>query len=415
MALLELPSASIMSEPPKIAISTGSLMFGGSTTFVLQLTSGFKALGVRSAVFSFRSDHPFAEEFAAAGIPVHLADERRFIYEDRMESLYQRIVEFGPTAVIANLGAEGYEMLRYMPPGVARIGVVHDLAMDPSYWISDYQDALDGLAVVNRLLTENVRRAAPDMKCEYLAHGIPLPDVSARDRNPSDPLKLIYFGRLYPGKGTRLFPGIVEELRKRDIPFQFRIHGTGPEESYLRESLASFIASGTVTLSTNVPRSELYPLIRQNDIFIMASEHEGGPLTLLEAMSLGLVPVCNDIPCLVHEVVHPDTGFRVARTPEAFAEAIAALHRDRAMLERLSAAARKTIDGNYTIESMARRYLEFIKSAAPAQTHIEWPAAIRPKPIATMPRVSQLAQRLPLVKPMRRILKKMKTTRPQDI
>ena len=46
-----------MIDRQKIAIVTGGMMFGGSTIFALQLTSGLKALGVHSEVFSFRSDH----------------------------------------------------------------------------------------------------------------------------------------------------------------------------------------------------------------------------------------------------------------------------------------------------------------------------------------------------------------------
>ena len=48
-------------------------------------------------------------------------------------------------------------------------------------------------------------------------------------------------------------------------------------------------------MSSPVSRDQLFPLVRQHDVFIMASEIEGGPLTLLEAMALGLVPICNDI------------------------------------------------------------------------------------------------------------------------
>src|SRR5690348_12786903 len=107
-----------MIDRQKIAIVTGGMMFGGSTIFALQLTSGLKALGVHSEVFSFRSDHPFAEEFAAAGVRVHLSDERRYIYEDRLASLYQKIAEFSPKAIIANIGGEAIEMLRYIPAGI---------------------------------------------------------------------------------------------------------------------------------------------------------------------------------------------------------------------------------------------------------------------------------------------------------
>jgi glycosyltransferase involved in cell wall biosynthesis len=400
-----------MSAPPKIAIITGGLRFGGSTSFVLQLACGFRVLNVPCAVFSLTRENPFAQEFEAAGIPFHVSDENRVIFEDRLTGLYKKIVEFNPTAIIANIGADAYEMLRYMPSGVGRIGVVHDLAMEPARLIPAYEDVLDGVVVVNSYLVEDVRRPAPKVNCHYLAHGIPLPIIPPRVPNLSEPLKVLYFGRLYPGKGTRFFPEIINDLQRRKVPFQFRIHGEGPEDSYLRRELANHLASGVAVLSSNVPRAELYPLIREHDVFIMASEHEGGPLTLLEAMSLGLVPVCNDIPCLVQEVVNSENGFRIPRNAEAFAEAIASLHHNRPQLERLSAAAHKTITSNYSIESMAKRYLDFITSLGSPQTSTVWPSSIRPKPIRLLSPTSKFLQRLGILRPARRMLKNLKSTR----
>src|SRR6185312_7362306 len=110
-------------------------------------------------------------------------------------------------------------------------------------------------------------------------------------------------------KGTRLFPDIIKELHQRKVPFRWAIYGNGPDEGYVRESLAAEIQAGNVVVSPHVPREELFRTIRKHDVFIMASDHEGGPLTLLEAMSVGLVPICHDTPCLVQEVVNPENGF----------------------------------------------------------------------------------------------------------
>lgn len=392
----------------RIAIVSSGLKFGGSTSFVVQLASGFQSLGASSSVFGFTRDNPLADEFAAANIPMHVLDEERFIFEDRLTTLYQKIAAFNPTAVIANIGIESYEMLRYLPKGITRVGVVHDLAMRPDLLIPSYEHVLDGVAMVNQFMVADVRRIAPKVNYQYLAHGIPLPAVPPRAPNSSRPLNIIYFGRLYPEKGTRLFPEIIEQLKKRDIPFKFVIHGHGPEEGYLRETLAKHLASGVAAFSANVPRSELYSFIRQQDIFIMASGHEGGPLTLLEAMAVGLVPVCHDIPCLVQEVVNAENGFRIAQNPAEHAAAIARLHHNRPLLEQMSAAAQKTITNNYSVSAMAQRYLDFIHSIASPPSTVAWPASIRPRPILP-PARSRLIQSIGLFRPARRILKKLKS------
>jgi glycosyltransferase involved in cell wall biosynthesis len=390
----------------KVAFLTGGLPFGGTSNFLLNLTTGLRSLSVSSGIFSLTRENPFEAEFAASGIPTHLFDENALIIEDRLEALYRKLAEFNPTAVIINTGVEAYEIFRYLPKGIVRIGMIHDLVMNPGRMIPLYRDVLDGVAVVNAHLAEDVRRAAPAVNCRYLAHGIPLPSEAPRTANPDRPLKVIYFGRLEPGKGTRLFPEIIARLRQRKVPFQWTIHGTGPDETFLRETLAKEVAAGEVVLSSKVPRRELYPLIRQHDIFVMASEVEGGPLTLLEAMSLGLVPVCNEIPCLIQEVINPENGFRVSREPEAYAETIASLNHDRAGLEQKSIAARKAITSQYSAEAMARRYVDYITALAPSQSPAPWPAAIKIKPMRFFSAAGKMRS-VGLFRPARRAWKRL--------
>lgn len=398
-----------MNEKLKIALVTSGLDFGGSTTFLLYLGDGLRSLGIPSQVFSFMSDNPIKTEFAEAGIPVHVTDEKKSIFEDRLTALYQKIAEFEPNVVIASLGAEAFEMLRYVPPGVIRIGVIHDPINQTALPV--YGKNLDGIVLVNPSPSwaETSRRLAPHLPRQFIAHGIPLPELGlGRTPNPEKPLRLTYFGRLTEVKGTRVFPEIIKQLRQRDVPFRWVIYGSGPDEDKMRELLASDTQSGDVVISPPVPRHELYRKIQHHDVFILASEIEGGPLTLLEAMSLGLVPVCNDAPCLTQEVVNPENGFIIPRAPAKYAEMISILHQDRPRLERMSAAARGTITKHYSTTAMAERYLAFIKSFAPAVFRIFWPTKIAPRPILGLNLAARIGQGTGLARQARRIVKRLR-------
>lgn len=396
-----------MSRPQKIAFVTGGLQFGGSTIFLLNLGAGLKSLGIASAAFSFNRANPFAADFEAAGIPTFTADETTSIIEDRMALLYEKLAKFNPTTVIANIGEEAYEMFRYLPAGVTRIGMIHDMAVIPERLLPAYEDVLDGVAVVNSHLLQDIRRIVPKTKTGYLAHGIRTPNEAPRAANPSDRLKLIYFGRLDACKGTRLFPEIIRALRQRHVPFRWTMHGSGPDENWLRTQLAAEIAGGDVVVSSQVLQHELYSLVRQHDIFIMASDMEGGPLTLLEAMSLGLVPICNEIPCMIQEVITPENGFRIPRSANAYAETIATLNRDRIKLEQMSVAARKTITSRFTAQEMAQRYLDFITILGVSQTPPNWPPRIKPRPFRMFSTLNQISQSAGVVRQARRILKRL--------
>lgn len=406
---MELPDErrSLVTASLKIGLVTAGVQFGGSTTFLLQLASSLRTLGIATEVYSFRKHHPLAPDFAAAGVPVHITDEGQFIFEDRVAALYAKIAEFKPTVVIANLGAESYEMLRYLPPGVTRIGMVHDITTRDG--VAHYERFLDGIACVNPHWGKQGIPGNRKLPYEYLAHGIPLPEPGlVRTRNLNEPLKLTFFGCLGPHKGTRYFPEIVKELQRRAIPFRWAMYGDGPDEAYLREQLSAEIKAGTVTLTPQLPRTELFRAVRNHDIFIMASDAEGGPFTLLEAMSLGLVPICNDIPCLAQEVVRPENGFIIARDPAKYADTLAALHQDRPRLERMSAAARQIISERYSLNAMAERYVQFIRKIAPAPPSISWPRSIQPKPIYGSRSLWQLSQTTALARQFRRLVKRIR-------
>jgi colanic acid/amylovoran biosynthesis glycosyltransferase len=389
----------------KIAFVSGGLPSGGSTIFLLHLMEGLRALGVCSEVFSFRKENPLGSDFSELQVPVHAADESRQIFEDRLAALYRKMAEFQPNAVIANLGAESLEMLQYAPRGVVRIAMIHEEGM--LHGPPKYKEFVDGVAIVNPAWVELASQRNPTARCRFLAHGIPLPAPEfARTANPAAPLRLVYFGRLNQTKGTHLFPEIAKQLAGLGVPFHWTLYGNGPEENWLRTQFAAAIRDKTVTIAPHVPRQDLFHSIRKHDVFIMASESEGGPLTLLEAMAVGLVPVCGDIPCLIKEVVNRENGFVVPRNPMGLARSIAELHSDRPRLERMSAAARRTITEKYSLRGMAGRYVEFIEAFALKPGPPAWPKNIRPRPIRGLPLLSRISQGTALGRQMRRIAKR---------
>lgn len=391
----------------RIAFVTGGLPFGGSTAFLLHLGGGLRHAGIGCEVFSLTAHNPMGGEFSRAGVPFHVWDERRLIFEDRLAQLHAALACFKPTVVIANIGRDAYEVLRHLPAGVARLGMVHDRTMRPDQLIPAYRDALDHVIVQATHLLEDIRKAAPEIPCSQLPFVTPLPlDLAPRDPNPAAPLKLIYFGRLTEQKGARILAQLVAALQRRSIPFHLTLQGGGEAEEFLRRELATEIAAGQVTMKPPADRAEFFAGIRRHDVYLLASEFEGGPLTLLEAMALGLVPVCGDIPCLVQEVVTAANGFRVPRPDaEAYASAIERLHRNRPLLERMSAAARAEVAGKYELAAMIRRYADFFAEHWPAPATVEWPEKI----VVKKPRPESGAWKFsPALRPLRRLLKRLR-------
>jgi glycosyltransferase involved in cell wall biosynthesis len=247
---------------------------------------------------------------------------------------------------------------------------------------------IDHLITGSGYLVPEVKQIAPKLPCTGVPYGIPInPSWQPRDPNPTEPLRLIYYGRLEnASKGVRLFPEIAAALNRRRIPFRWTIHGTGPEEEFLHTALTDEEQAGRVRFSKPIPHNQLPGLVRAHDVYLLTSTNEGGPQTLLESMAMGLVPVCGDIPCLVQDVIRPSNGFRVPRDqPDAYAEAIGQLHADRARLEQLSHAAREAITRDNSSRRMAEQYLEIIRGVMAKKAPAVWPDRIKPLPILGAP------------------------------
>lgn len=112
----------------------------------------------------------------------------------------------------------------------------------------------------------------------------PLPKLKESSGNP----RIFVLGRLARGKRV---DRLIQTAQQLDNLPEFLIVGDGPERGYL-ESLAK--STPQVKFLGAVVRP--WEFIREGDIYLSASEYEGSPLALLEAMSLGVQVLVSDIP-----------------------------------------------------------------------------------------------------------------------
>jgi glycosyltransferase involved in cell wall biosynthesis len=85
------------------------------------------------------------------------------------------------------------------------------------------------------------------------------------------------------------------------------IVGWGPLESQLREQVDELGLSDSITVTGRVP--EIHPYYAAADVFVSASEREGLPVTLLEAMAARCPVVATNIRGVREVVVEGETGY----------------------------------------------------------------------------------------------------------
>jgi glycosyltransferase involved in cell wall biosynthesis len=121
-------------------------------------------------------------------------------------------------------------------------------------------------------------------------------------------------------------------------------------------------------------------VLSEHNVFLLASDYEGLPLSLLEAMARGLVPVVSDLPSGVCEVVGSTTGRLVPPdNVSGYAEAILWLRSHGEEMGRLSRNAREAVRHKFSVAAMTDRWLSVL-DGAPARP-VSWPGHWKIKPI----------------------------------
>ena len=392
---------------PSIALITGTLKLGGTTSFLGNLAGELVRRGVDCRVLCGEYEHPQAAEFARRHIPVSLQDERRAIFEDRLAAVLDELGGFRPDVVVATLAPFAFEVLRYTPPGVRRIAMVQ--SDDPTVYaaLAHYAPCLDGVAGVSAMIVQRLAalpafRAVPR---HYLPYGVAMPEAMPERSRRNQPLRILYLGRIIrEQKRVQLFPQILAALQQSAIPFHWTIAGDGPDRAALEPQLrcdgprqrVEFIGP---TAYADVPR-----LLANHDVFLLASDYEGLPLSLLEAMGHGLVPVVSDLPSGIPEVVDASNGCLVPVNEVAgYARAIIHLHAHRDELAAKSAAARRRVATEFSMAAMTDRWLAALPPATgtppawPQKYSIQAPLTARRKLPFSIP-----------VRVLRRLVKKIR-------
>jgi glycosyltransferase involved in cell wall biosynthesis len=143
---------------------------------------------------------------------------------------------------------------------------------------------------------------------------------------------------------------IAQQVLKQTNEVQFVLIGDGP----LRETIQQQAATLGIKDAVLMPglQNEMYNWFAATDVFLMSSDWEGLPIALLEAMSMGCVPVVSDAGG-IPEVVTEECGVVYEKENiERAAAAILSLEKDRRALKAYSFNSRKRIEEAYSLRRM---------------------------------------------------------------
>lgn len=173
---------------------------------------------------------------------------------------------------------------------------------------------------------------------------------------PEHPVPVIgTAGRFVPEKGHELLFRAAAELLREGVGFRLRVAGAGS----LQERYEKLIDELGLRSVTELPGqvADMRSFYRSIDVFALPSPSaEGLPITLLEAMSMGIPVVATDVGGTSELVENGRSGILVPpRDAGALVEGLRSTLLDRALRDQLGKEARERVVGTFDLSTTCER------------------------------------------------------------
>jgi len=186
-------------------------------------------------------------------------------------------------------------------------------------------------------------------------------DFSNASRRGDPEYDVLWLTRLSDEKAPLLFVEALEVLRDRGVGYSAAIVGSGPLEA----EVGAAVDRAGLAARVDLPgwAEEPVEYYRSARVYVLTSEREMLPLTLVESMLVGVPPVAPAVGAIPDVVADGENGVLVAdRSPEAYADAIEALLTEDDTYERL-AANTTAVESTLSVEAVAESWTEILDCA----------------------------------------------------
>jgi len=165
----------------------------------------------------------------------------------------------------------------------------------------------------------------------------------------TSPFKFIFVGSLSPGKRPLFAIKIIEALMGKGIPVKLEIYGSGLMKTGLQEYIATKNLDPFVRLMGNCKLDDLKEVYKASHFLILASQSEGWPKAVAEAMFFGCIPVATSVSCVPWMLDYGKRGILIDKNLTSATEKIQQEMLNPENLKEISIAA-QTWSQEYTLE-----------------------------------------------------------------
>ena len=184
-----------------------------------------------------------------------------------------------------------------------------------------------------------------------------------RRRDPGAVRSIVCLASLYPVKNHETLFAACALLAERGIRFRLDLIGKddGGRRALLEALGGKLGIAGSVRFRGVVDHGEVARMLCESDCCVLTSHSEGIPVSLMEAMALGIPVLGPRVTGLAELIVEGESGFLASPgDPVEIADKLALLLGDEGLAGRLAAAARRRIEERFDLAQNAGALAEIM-------------------------------------------------------
>ncbi len=341
----------------------------GAETMCENLTYELKKRGQDVIIISMYDYHsPITERMEKAGIDIRYLDKKPGFDISIIAKMKKIFRKENPDVIHTHLYAMKYAVLAAITEGVKRrVHTVHNIAQKESGGTARKLNKIfyKCFHVTPVALSELIRDSIIleyELKSEdipVIFNGIDLSKCISKDNYDFDgKFKILHIGRFSEQKNhiglMKAFRMFHEKYKNAEL----LLIGDGEKrqeiERYVNEhKLESHVRF--LGLQENV-----YGFLHEADVFILPSNYEGVPMTLIEAMGTGLPIVATAVGGIPDMLIDEDSALLVNNSPQEISDALSRLFMDENLRTKCGIRARER-SNMFSSVQMTNSYIEVFK------------------------------------------------------
>jgi glycosyltransferase involved in cell wall biosynthesis len=193
---------------------------------------------------------------------------------------------------------------------------------------------------------------------------IPSPDTFSRRTSSHGKMRLIFVGRIdHVQKAVLFLPDILKGSLERGVDASLVVIGDGPDKDLLAAKLSHLGLQDRTTLMGSLPNQEVFQHLLNADVLLFPSFFEGLPITPLEAMGCGCVPIASRLAGVTDLYIQDGVNGSLVEIGDidGFVNAVVKIQSDDELKKSMSQAARSTVVERFSLDRMTEEYCRLIE------------------------------------------------------